>query len=445
MQHTPFRFRVSPALAALPFAVALAMMTGTAQAAGFQLAENDAIALGRAYAGGASAPGDCSMVVNNPAAMSQFNVSCLQADVTAIQFSTQFHGSGTDLLGRPLTGGDGGNGGAVIPVPAAYYVRPINDQFVIGAAMTVPYGFQTEYNDRWMGRYLAQTTKLQSPAITVAGSWKASDEFSLGLSLVIQRTSVTLGQAVNLGTILAQPTNGAWLPQEADARAQLKGSDWGFGWGLGLLWKPTDSDRIGFNFRSQIDHKIDGKATFEVPSNLLPYFNGAFVNTDGVADFNTPAYARVSWWHTANDRLSFGADVGYTHWSSFDKLVVNYANPAQAAYNRPTIFGFEDTWFVSVGADYRLNDKWTLRGGVAYDQTPTVDEHRDPRVPDGSRKWIAFGADYAYSDTMRFSVGFAHLFVDDGVINDTSSTYDTLVGHFESYGNLLGFSGQITF
>ena len=445
MQHTLLRNRVSPALAALPFAVALAMMAGTAQAAGFQLAENDAMAMGRAFAGGASAPGSCSAVVNNPAAMSQFNMSCLQADMTLIQFSTQFHGSGTDLLGRPLTGGDGGNGGAIVPVPASYYIRPINDQFALGAALTVPYGFQTEYNDRWMGRYLAQTTKLQSPAITISGSWKASDEFSLGLSLIIQRTTATLGQAVNLGTILAQPTNGAWLPQEADARAQLKGSDWGFGWGLGLLWKPTDSDRIGFNFRSQIDHTIDGKATFEVPSNLLPYFNGAFVNTDGVADFNTPAYARVSWWHTANDRLSFGADVGYTHWSSFDKLVVNYANPAQAPYNRPSIFGFEDTYFVSVGADYRLDDKWTLRGGIAYDQTPTVDEHRDPRVPDGSRKWIAVGADYAYSDDMKFSVGFVHLFVDDGVINDTSSTFDTLVGRFESYGNLLGFSGQLKF
>ncbi|MBC6941718.1 MAG: transporter [Xanthomonadales bacterium] len=445
MQHSHRRNQGILALAALPFALAMALGAGEAQAAAFQLSENNAIGLGRAFAGSAAAPSDCSVVVNNPAAMSQFHTSCLQADLTLINFSTQFHGSGTDLLGRPLTGDDGGNGGATVPVPATHYIRPINDQFVFGAALTVPYGFQTEYHDRWMGRYLAQTTKLQSPAITLSGSWRASDEFSVGLSFVIQRTTATLGQAINLGTILAQPTNGAWLPQEADGRGTLTGKDWGFGWGLGLLWKPTDSDRIGLNFRSQIDHVIDGKAKFEVPSNVLPYFNGAFVNTGGKADFNTPAYARASWWHTANDRLSFGVDVGFTHWSSFERLDIVYANPAQAMYNRPTIFGFEDTWFFSVGADYRLNDRWTLRAGVAYDQTPTVDEYRDPRVPDGSRKWIAFGVDYQYSDNMRINAGFVHLFVDDGKINHPTSTFDTLVGHFESYGNLLGVSGQMTF
>ncbi len=445
MLHILRRHRYAPALATLPLALAAALLTGKAQAAGFQLAENDVIGLGRAYAGSAAAPGDCAVVVNNPAAMSEFHVSCLQADLTAINFSTEFKGSGTDLLGRPLTGDNGGDGGATIPVPATHYIRPISDQFSIGAALSVPYGFQTEYHDRWMGRYLAQTTKLQSPAITLAGSWRASDEFSVGLSLVIQRTSATLGQAINLGTILAQPTNGAYLPQEADGRGVLKGNDWGYGWGLGLLWKPTAADRIGFNFRSQIDHTIDGKAKFEVPSNLLPYFGGAFTNTDGKADFNTPAYAALSWWHTASDRLSFGVNVAYTHWSSFERLDIVYANPAQAAFNRPTIFGFEDTWFASVGADYKLDDQWTLRGGIAYDQTPTVDEHRDPRVPDGSRKWITFGVDYKYSDSMRFNAGFAHLFVDDGTINDTSSTFDTLTGHFESYGNLLGVSGQITF
>lgn len=444
MQHSHRRNQVALGLAALPFALAMALGTGKVQAAGFQLQENDVQGMGRAYAGSV-APGDCAVVVNNPAAMSEFHTSCLQFDLTAINFSTEFHGSGTDLLGRPLTGNNGGDGGTTLPVPGTHFIMPINDQFAIGAAMSVPYGFQTEYNDRWMGRYLAQTTKLQSPALTFSASWKVSDEFSLGASLIAQRTAATLGSAINLGTILAQPTNGAWLPQEADGRGTLKGNDWGWGFDLGLLWKPTDSDRIGVNFHSQIDHTISGRAKFEVPSNLLPYFNGAFVDTDGKADFNTPAYARASWWRTANDRLSFGVDIGFTRWSSFKQLYVNYANPAQAPYNRAIIFGFQDTWYASVGADYRLNDEWTLRAGIAYDQTPTVDAHRDPRVPDGSRKWIAFGAGYRYSDTLKFDFGYVHLFVDDGKINDTTATFDTLVGHFESYGNLLGVSGQYTF
>jgi len=445
MQRTVHRRWPSPALAALPLALAAAFLARDAGAAGFQLQENDAMGMGRAYAGAGAAPGDCAVVENNPAAMSEFNVSCLQADLTAINFSTRFHGSGTDAIGQPLTGDNGGDGGTTLPVPAFHYIVPVTDRFALGAALNVPFGFQTEYNDRWIGRYQAQTTKLQSPALTFAGSWKASDDVSIGASVIAQRTSATLQQAINLGTILMTPTNGAVLPQEADGRGKLKGSDWGFGFGLGLLWKPTPADRIGVNFHSQIDHTIDGRATFEIPSNVLPLFGGAFTDTAGVADINTPAFASVDWWHTMDARWSFGAHLGYTHWSSFDKLVIDYANPAQAPYNSTAIFDFRNTWYASIGAEYRLDDAWTLRGGLAYDQTPTVNAHRDPRIPDGNRRWIAAGIGWKASDTLRFDASYVHLFVGDGHINDTSATFDNLVGHFESYGNLLAVSGQFMF
>jgi len=444
MQCRSGRSRLAPILAALPLALMAAFAGQQAQAAGFQLQENDAEGMGRAYAGAGAAPGDCAVVENNPAAMSEFNMSCLQGDLTAINFGTHFHGSGTDILGEPLTGGNGGDGGTTLPVPAIHYIRPINEQFALGVALDVPFGFQTEYDDRWMGRYQAQKTKLQSPALTFSGSWKMSDQFSIGLSLIAQRTSATLGQAINIGTIVFTES-GALSPQEADGRGTLKGHDWGFGGDLGLLWKATDADRIGLNFHSQIVHHITGNATFEIPSNLVPLFGGAFVNTKGNASIATPAYAALSWWHTANERLSFGADLSYTHWSSFKRLDVVYANPAQAPFNSPSIFDFRNTWYGSIGADYHLDNQWTLRAGVAYDETPTVDAHRDPRIPDGSRKWISFGIGYKASDTMKFDLGYAHLFVEDGHVNDTSATFDSLVGHFESYGNLLAVSGQILF
>ena len=445
MPRSILRNRLMPSVAVLPLTLAAVLCGQQARASGFQLQENDAAGMGRAYAGAAAAPGDCSVVDNNPAAMTEFNVQCLQADVTAINFSTRFHGSGSDAFGQPLTGDNGGDGGTTLPVPAFHYIVPVAGQFAFGASLSVPFGFQTEYNDRWMGRYQAQKTKLQAPALTFAGAWKASDQFSIGASVVAQRTSATLSQAIDLGAILAAPTNGAFLPQEADGRGTLKGNDWGFGYGLGLLWKPTSADRIGVNFRSQINHHISGQATFEVPSNVLPLFNGAFTNTTGDTSINTPAYASASWWHTLDDRLSFGADLGYTHWSSFKDLVITYANPAQAPYNAPSVFDFKDTWFASIGADYHLNNAWTLRGGLAYDQTPTVDAHRDPRIPDGSRRWLAVGVGYQASDTLRFDASFAHLFVSDGHVNDLSATFDQLTGYFQSYGNLLAVSGQIMF
>src|SRR5215467_470216 len=144
---TPF-FRsrpIAPLLAALPLALAAALSAQNAHAAAFQLKENSAEGLGRSFAGSAAAPGDCSVVANNPAAMSEVQGGCFQADVTAINFATKFHGGGEDFLGRPLTGGNGGDGGTTQPVPAIYFIHSIDPQWSLGASLTVPFGFQTEY------------------------------------------------------------------------------------------------------------------------------------------------------------------------------------------------------------------------------------------------------------------------------------------------------------
>ena len=444
MLRTSRRSRSAPALAALPLALAAALAGHEAQAAGFQLKENSVQGLGRAYAGSAAAPDDCSAVVNNPAALGELgDKSCLQADFNVINFKTEFKGGGTDFLGRPLTGGDGGDGGLTKPVPASYYTRSVNDQFAIGFGLGAPFGFQTEYKDAWVGRYEALLSKVEAIDLTFAGSFRINDQFSIGANVFAQHTSAELTQAIDFGTILAGPTNGAVLPQEADGFGGLEGDDWGFGFGLGLLWKPTDSDRIGLNYHSEVKHTLEGDGTFLVPSNILPLLNGAFVDTDGKADFDTPWYVTASWWHDVNDRFSFGVDLSYTNWSSLEQLVVDYANPVQP--DSVADFHWNNTWFYSIGGDYRLDDRWTVRAGIAYDETPTHDGTRTPRVPDGNRTWLAIGASYQYSEQMRIDAGYVRLVVDDGDIDHTSATFSNLEGHFESSGNVFGISGQYRF
>ena len=437
--------RFTPTLTALSLALAAAVACQGAFASAFQLTENSAQGLGRAQAGGPAAPNDCSVVVNNPAAMGDFTTSCIMGTLSAINFSAKFHGGGTDFLGNPTTGGTGGDAGTTLPVPAAYYIVPINDKFSFGAGISVPFGFQTKYDDRWVGRYQSVETKLESPALTLAVSWKASDQFSVGGSLIVQRTSATIIQDIDVGAILAVPTNGAVLPQEADGQGGLKGNDTAIGFGLGALFRPTPADRIGINFHSEIDHTIEGDATFQVPSNLLPLLGGAFVNTKGTADFDTPWFLNMGWWHDIDDHLSLGVTANYTHWSSFQKLVINYANPAQGPFNSAQNFDYRNTWFGSFGGDYRLDSRWTLRAGVAYDETPTRDSTRDPKVPDNSRVWASIGVGYKTSEQLRFDASFVHLFVNDAKVDNVAPTFNTLQGAFKVYGNVFAVSGQYTF
>src|SRR5690606_26828386 len=99
-------------LLALGIAGALAFAPG-AHAAGFQLKENSVKGQGMSFAGTAAKTGDSSVVTNNPAVMTQFEGNTFQVDVTAIDLNYEFEGTATDAFGQPMTGGNGGNAGAV--------------------------------------------------------------------------------------------------------------------------------------------------------------------------------------------------------------------------------------------------------------------------------------------------------------------------------------------
>ena len=60
-----------------------------------------------------------------------------------------------------------------------------------------------------------------------------------------------------------------------------------------------------------------------------------------------------------------------------------------------------------------MDDKLSLRGGVAYDETPVSDAYRTPRIPDGARTWIAVGGQYRAVRQSAIDFGYAHLFVED--------------------------------
>src|SRR5690348_3573933 len=193
------------ALAALAAAVSGALVSPVASASGFQISENTVKAMGRAYAGREAAGNDASVVMNNPAAMVDFDTYAVQIDATAIDVSTQFHGSGTDAIGQPLSGGDGGNGGGVHGVPAISFIAPIAQNWRLGFGINAPFGLATEYDAGWMGRYQALKTSVKSTDFTGSIGWAISPQFSVGVSVIAQKTTIDLGNAIDLGAVTAAP------------------------------------------------------------------------------------------------------------------------------------------------------------------------------------------------------------------------------------------------
>jgi len=486
------------ALAALSLAVAAGLaLPMSAHASAFQLKENSAKAMGRAYAGSATAGNDVSVVENNPAAMSDLDGTYFQADVTAIKFSAKFSGSSHDVLGRPISGGNGGDAGTTLPVPAFAFATKISDRVNLGFAVDVPFGFQTEYDKDWIGRYDAVKTKLQSLDATLSASFKVNDQWSLGVSAIAERTNAELTNAINFNAVGLSVQQGigenvsaavaqiqaaaqagqippaqaaamiqqavqqgqaaaggvaAMTPQGADGYAAVKGHNWAWGWQVGTYWKPTANDRVALNYRSRITHDIHGTANFTTTPGydvLLanPALSGstpAFQHTNGTARLTNPAVASFSYWHQA-ERFGLGMDVTWTQWSVMKQLKVDYANPSQPDTVLP--FNWRNTLYVSVGGEYYATDKLTLRAGLAVDQAPMSASNRDPRVPDAARRMGTVGIGYKASDHFEIDASYAHIFVSHGGVNGaTSATGDVLTGSFDSdYGNLLSLSAQYKF
>ena len=439
------------ALAALTVAVAGALVSPVASASGFQISENTVQAMGRAYAGREAAGNDASVVMNNPAAMVDFDTYAVQIDATAINVSTQFHGSGTDAFGQPLSGGNGGNGGGVNGVPAISFIAPIAQNWRIGFGIDAPFGLKTQYDNGWMGRYQALKSSVKSMDLTGSVAWAINPEFSLGFSVIAQKTTIDLSNAVDLGAVLVAPPFNLYptfLPQSADGTAELRGNNWKWGWQIGAEWKPTSQDTVALSYHAKINHNINGQAYFTVPPSVQyvlsqPGVPPLFQNSAISGQFATPAIASLSYWHKTMGPVSWGAELSWTGWSSFSRIAINFANPYQPAIDQ--YYGWRNTWFGSVGMDYKLSDQWTLRSGLAYDQTPTQNFSRDPRIPDSGRKWISAGATYSPTRSVDLNIGYTHLFVNNGNVNDVSATGDNLVGSFDNSGDLFGISMQYKF
>lgn len=396
----------------LTFGLTLAGMAGLTQAAGFALVEQNASGLGNAYAGQAASAQDASTIFFNPAGLTMLPDRQVVMAGHLIKPQAEFTGSSTQ------GGGDGGDAGGLAIVPNAYIAYRLTPDVHVGVGMNAPFGLKTEYDSTWAGRTQAIKSELKIINLNPTLAWKASETLSLGGGLSIQYAEA----------ILSNSANGAGV-------ATVKGDDFGWGFNVGLLWQPAAATRIGLTYRSEVDYTLKGDVEFSVATSA----NGAVT-----AATTLPDSASLSLFQKLSSKWDLLADVTWTGWSDFKELrIVRNGGALLVA----TPENWSDSYRYSVGANYRMDDKVTLRGGVAYDETPVSDAFRTARIPDESRTWLAFGAQYRLSSKSTLDFGYAHLFVKDARINKTEPALGiadvTLTGTYKASVDIL--SAQLAY
>jgi long-chain fatty acid transport protein len=406
-----------------------------AYATGYALRENSADAMSAAYAGSTATDTDASYIAYNPAALGAVRDFDISESATAILPDNSSHYSATTSASTPVGGPSSSN--SFIPdafVPSLALRWRITDRVVVGLSVSSPWGLSAIYPANWVGRYYIIDSKLKTFNIRPLISYEVLPGVTLAAGPQIQYASGTLSNAIDVGT-LTEGSGGT--PGGDDIRAQFKARGWSFGWTAGILLRASDTLSVGAAYRSANPTVAKGSLTFQGVSTN-PFALGIGIFNDGPARtrLTTPATVSVGARWRVRDRWTLLGNVDWTQWSAFQSLQITTPNPLLSDF---TAMSWHNSPSYSLGAEYTLSDRWTLKGGTEFDETPVPATTVSPRIADTNRYWLSFGARYRATDSIDLALSYAHLFYPQAHIDlhqtDTGSALR---------GNLSGTSQSAT-
>lgn len=408
-------------------AVALLASVGNAYAAGYQLNEFSVTNLGRSFAGIGVAGDDYSALGYNPAGMTLMKRSGMQAGLTMTEVASKIRGVGN-------TAGKKTDMDFMIPLPSMFGQYNVNDKLFLGAGVYVPFGLATRYrHDSFVadGATGVRRSELEVVDGNISAAYKVDNHLSLGVSGILRHIKGKLTSNVNK------------YGYSNLAYSDFKVSGWSTTMNLGAMYEFDEDTRVGLSYRFKSTQRTTGHHTVTVNpqfAEMASLLHMQDVNRyDSVSDPELPASWILSGYHKFGEKWGTTATVKYTQWHRF------YVFPAYSSGtgNLDVQYRWKDAWNFALGQDYYLNENWTLRAGIAWDQSPVPNSaYRTNRIPDTDRLWTSFGVSYA-AGNHQFDLGYAHLFMMHGKV--WNSPEHDVNAKYKSYSNMYALQYQYKF
>lgn len=386
-------------------------------AAGYQLNEYSLTGLGRSFAGAGIMGDDYSALAYNPAGMTLMKKSGVQAGMTVAQIQSKVRGH-IEGKGEQKTKMNFG-----VPLPSMFGQYNINDRWYAGIGVYAPFGLKTRYKRDSFVASEGVESLLEIIDIAPAVAYKATDKLSFGASVIARYIH---GKMTNTQMVPVPGHTG--LYDKGFSEFDLDG--WTAAWTVGAMYEFTPQTRIGVTYKAKSMQTVKGNHKM-TEFTYLPDLKA----TNGEASPDLPQSILLSAYHQLNDKWGLSSSVRWTDWKdSFPEFTLKSSLGGKTVNE-----SWRETWTISFGADYYLNENWTLRAGTAWDQSPVRNKYyRTIRIPDSDRIWLSFGASYIY-DNIQIDAGFAHLFMKNAGVQDG------LKAHYKSYSNMAGIQMQYKF
>ncbi|UFQ96223.1 OmpP1/FadL family transporter [Pseudomonas wenzhouensis] len=402
-------------------AVAITATSGHGFASGFALNEQSISGMGTSFAGRSSSAEDASTVFGNPAGMARLKREEVYVGAAVIHAQSDISRASANAGPATLAGSNDGDMVPSTGVPMGYYVKPLDDKVAFGLGVYVPFGLMTDYERTFQGRYHADKSYVRVITVQPTLSYRFNEHLSVGFGPTFNHIEGELSSS------LLNPGN-------SDGKVRVKGDDTAVGFNLGVLYEFTPGTRAGITYHSRVKYELEGDTRVSG--------NGALAAIAGKYDANlgltTPESVDMSITHQLTDALTLHAGSTWTRWSRFKEIRVENDSAALPVIVEEQ--NWHDTWAHAVGLSYRLNPQWTLRTGIAVDQSPTNNVDRSARVPSGDRTIFSVGAGWSPNPDMTIDVAYSYLQEESVDVNQQSSTRGDYRARYNNSAHGLGAS-----
>lgn len=417
--------------------LAVALASTQLFASGFALNEQSISGMGTGFAGRSSAADDASTVFGNPAGMSRLKRQQVTGGMAAIDASTDLRNTSGSRQGT--------NKGDMVPltaVPMGFYVKPINDQWAFGLGVYAPFGLVTDYESSFQGRNFGSKSEVKVVTFQPTVSYAFNDKVSIGFGPTINRISGVLESAL---TTPFSPNDG---------KVKIKGDDVGYGYNIGVLVQATDTTRVGLTYHSKVKYKLEGHTDVTAGAGTNP---GILKSNryDASLKIDTPESYDLSVTQELNDAWKLYAGATWTRWSRLKDITVNNEGVTAATGGAlaPTLKlgsiqeeqNWHDTWAYAIGTSYQLNKQWVLRTGLTFDQAPTNNTDRSPRIPTGDRTIFSLGAGWSPTEDLTIDVAYSYLKEEKVNVNRSNALGQTYNAQYDNSANGFGVGATYRF
>ncbi|WIE48279.1 OmpP1/FadL family transporter [Pseudomonas sp. GM17] len=403
------------------FFYGLGLLTSEARAGGILIYEAGQEGNGLSNAGAAALANDPSVLMSNPAGITELSGTQISANAQVIFGNIRFSRDGNNQF----DGNEGGNALQYLPGASLFISHQIDEKTAIGFGMYGNFGLALDYDDDWAGRYFAQEAAIIGVSFQPTLAYKFTDDLSVGIGPRFMYAYYRTEMAIN--------NNALGLLDRPDGQLEFKDTDVGTGVNLGVLYRLNERTRLGLAYTSKINLEFkDSPQLRDVSNPLLNTALGRLGVDDLKLDLQVPQTVLFSVAHALDSQWTLLGSLGWQDWSEFGSIGVEVDTNA-AGVSRTVDRQYKDTWHASIGTQYQATPKLRWNMGLGYDSSAVDDKDRTVDNPMGETWRLSTGINYQLEDGLDLHMAYTLVWLGDMDDEQTKArSGDTLSGTYHN-------------